>query len=303
MFSTKRGVARLSIATVAGLVALKVFVALITGSLSIYAQAIDSFLDLFAVGVTFFAVGFATKPADKEHPFGHGKVEPVAALAQAILIATATGFIVYFAIRRIILGVSIELTEAGIGMMLVSIVVSIFLSRRLRRVARATDSIALESNAQNIAADVYSAGAVLAGLIVVHFTDLRILDPVIALLVALFILKVAYGVLRKSFRELTDSRLAEVEENTIRLTVAEHGDKVVSFHKLRTRRAGSQRHVDLHLVMPRDATVEETHQLCDCLEERIKASLPDSSITIHVEPCSPHCDKCPLSCKHLPDRA
>ena len=126
MFSTTRGAARLSLIVVIVLVVLKAVVAFITGSISILAQAADSFLDLFAVGITFFAISIATKPADKEHPFGHGKVENIAAVVQAVLIFAAGGLIIYSAVRRIILGTTIELTEAGMGVMLVSIIASIF---------------------------------------------------------------------------------------------------------------------------------------------------------------------------------
>ncbi len=302
MFSTRNGAAKLSLVVVTGLVGLKIAVAVITGSLSIFAQAVDSFLDLFAVAIIFLAVGVAAKPADERHPFGHGKVEAIAAVGQAILILTAAGFIIYTAVQRIISGVSLELTEAGIAVMLVSMIASIFLSRHLLRVSRATDSIALESSARNITADVYSAAAVLGGLIAVYFTGLSILDPIIALLVVLFILKAAYDVLRKSVSELADTKLSEAEEDAIRVCFQEYEGELVGFHKLRTRRAGSQRYVDLHLVVPKDATVEETHQLSDYLEEEIKARLPNTSITIHVEPCTPECDQCPISCKYASDK-
>ena len=296
MFSTRTGVARLSLLVVISLVVLKVVVAIVTGSLSIIAQAADSFFDLFAVAVIFFAIGIATKPADDKHPFGHGKVEDIAAVVQALLIVTAGGLIIYSAVRRMISEVTIEMTGAGIGVMLVSIIVSIFLSRHLLRVSRATDSIALEAMAHNIAADVYSAAAVLAGLIAIHFTGISILDPIIALLVALFILKVAYDVMRKSFSGLIDTKLSEAEENAIRSCIMAHEGELVSFHKLRTRKAGSQRHIDLHLVMPKNTTVEEAHRLCDHLEGDIKTRLLDASVTIHVEPCNMECDQCSVPC-------
>jgi len=171
MFSTRSGAARLSLVVVIGLFVLKVVAAAITGSISILAQAADSFLDLFAIVVTFFAINIATKPADEEHPFGHGKVENIAAIVQAMLIFTAGGLIIYSAVRRIITGATIELTEAGIGVMLVSIIASIFLSRHLLKVSRTIDSIALQATARNIAADVYSAAAVLAGLIAIPLPD------------------------------------------------------------------------------------------------------------------------------------
>ncbi len=298
MFSTRSGAAKLSLAVVIGLVSLKIVVGIITGSLSILAQAADSFLDLFAVALTLFAVRIAVRPADERHPFGHGKVENIAATAQAILIFTAGGLIIYSAIRRIITGTTVELTEAGMGAMAVSIIASLFLSRHLLKVARTSDSVALEANAHNIAADVYSAAAVLAGLIIIRFTGLTILDPILALLVALFILKVAYDVLRKSFGGLIDVKLPEAEEKFIKLCLMEYEGEMVGFHKLRTRKSGNQRYIDLHLVMPRNASVTDAHRLCDYLETDIGDRLRHTSVTIHIEPCNEECYQCSVIC-HL----
>ena len=295
MFTTRSGAVKFSLAIVIGLIVFKVVVGVITGSISVIAQAVDSFLDLLAIAITFFAVIIAIKPADEKHPFGHGKVENIAAIAQAMLIFTAGGLIIYSAVRRIITGAAIELTEAGMGVMLVSIIASIFLSRHLLRVSRATDSIALEASARNIAADVYSAAGVLVGLVVIRFTGLSIIDPIIALLVSLIILKAAYDVLRKSFGGLIDVKLPEAEENVIRSAILEHAGELVDFHELRTRKAGSQRYIDLHLVMPKDISVEEAHRMCDHLEQDIEGKLQQASVTIHVEPCSEECKECPVS--------
>ncbi len=296
MFSTKSGATKLALIVIIGLVTLKIVVAVITGSISIFAQAADSFLDLFAIIITFFAIGVAIKPADKEHPFGHGKVENIAAVVQAVLIFTAGGLIIYSAVRRIILGTTIELTEAGIGAMLVSMIASIFLSRHLLKVSRATDSVVLEANARNIAADVYSAAGVLAGLVAIRFTGLNILDPIIALVVALFILKAAYDVTRKSFGGLIDVRLPQAEEDAIKSSIMEHVGELVGFHALRTRKSGNQRYIDLHLVVPKRASVEEAHRMCDHLEQDIKNRLSHISVTIHVEPCTNECYQCSISC-------
>ncbi len=296
MFSSRSGAAKLSLIVVVGLIGLKVVVAVITGSISILAQAVDSFLDLLAVVITVLAVGIATRPADEEHPFGHGKAENIAGTVQAVLIFTAGGLVVYSAVRRITAGVPVELTEAGMGAMLVSIIASILLSRHLLRVSRATGSIALEANAHNIAADVYSAAGVLAGLAVIRFTGLNILDPIIALAVSLFILKTAYDVTRKSFGGLVDVRLPQVEEDEIRSSITEHSCQLAGFHDLRTRKAGYERYIELHLVMPKNASVEEAHQLCDRLELDIRNRLPHTSVTIHIEPGDLECDQCTVSC-------
>ncbi|TET25971.1 MAG: cation transporter [Dehalococcoidia bacterium] len=294
MFATRSGAAKLSLIVITGLIALKVTVAVITGSISIFAQAVDSFLDLLAVLITFFAVIIASRPADERHAFGHGKVENIAATVQAVLILTAGALIIYTAVRRIIMGTAIELTEAGIGVMAVSIIASIFLSRHLLKVARTTDSIALEANARNIAADVYSAAGVLVGLAVIRLTGLNILDPIIAIAVALIILKAAYDVMRRSFGGLIDVKLPEAEEKVIKECIMMYYGELVSFHALRTRKAGNQRYVDLHLIMPKKISVAASHQICDRIEQSIKKRLHHTSVSIHVEPCDENCDLCPI---------
>jgi len=296
VFSTKTGATKLLIGTVIGLILLKVAVSWLTGSISILAQTADSLLDLFAGIITFSAIRVAAKPADEEHPYGHGKVEDIAGMVQGILIAIAGGLIIYSSIRRIIEGTSIELAEVGIGVMLVSIVVSIFLSRHLLRVSRATDSVALEANARNIAADIYSALAVLVGMIVVRLTGLSIIDPIIAIGVAIYILKVAYDTTRKPLSGLVDMRLSPSQEAVIKACLVKHSQQVVDFHALRTRRAGSQYYIDLHLVMDRDISLQQAHEICDRIEAEIQTGLPKSSVTIHIEPCGDECERCSVVC-------
>jgi cation diffusion facilitator family transporter len=296
MFSGRSNAARLSILVVVLLIVLKVAIGIITDSLSILAQAVDSFLDLFAISITFLAIRVASKPADTEHPFGHGKAENIAAIVQAVLIFLAGGSIIYTAVQRARTETVLEMTWAGMAVMAVSIVVSILLSRYLMRVAKKEDSAALEANARNIAADVYSAAAVLIGLTAVHFTGLDIIDDILAGVVALFILKVAFDILRHSVGALVDVKLPEEEESAIKAAITEHfGGEVVSFHKLRTRKAGSQRYIDLHLVMPRQTSIEEAHEMCDHLEKDMHNRLRHTDVTIHVEPCDGKCDVCLLT--------
>jgi cation diffusion facilitator family transporter len=295
MFTGQNGAVRLSALVVISLIVLKTVIGILTGSLSVIAQAVDSFLDLFAVGVTFLAVHIAAKPADKEHPFGHGKAENIAAIIQAILIFFAGGSIIYSSVSRAGVEAPLEMTEAGIAVMVVSVIASILLSRHLRKVARQEDSMALEANAHNIAVDVYSAAAVLVGLVIVRITGVDIIDDILAGLVALLILKTGIDVLRKSFTGLIDVKLPENEEKLIELAISEHfGDQVIEYHKLRTRKSGSQRYVDLHLVMPRHISLEEAHVMCDHLENDMKQRLMQMDITIHVEPCDGKCERCPL---------
>src|SRR4030042_1189750 len=251
MFSTERGAANLLIGVVVSLILLKVIVGWISGSISVFAQAADSFLDLFAGLVTFFAVRIATKPADEEHPFGHGKVEDVAGVVQGILIFIAAGLIVYSSVGRIINKTPVEVAEVGMVAMAVSMIASILLSRHLLKVSRATGSVVLEANARNITADIYSTAAVLVGLLVVRFTGLNILDPVIAIGIAFYIAKIAYDAINKPLLGLVDASLPRSEQAAIKSCLADEGNQIVGFHELRTRRSGKQRYIDLHLVMAR----------------------------------------------------
>ena len=296
VFSTPRGAARLLLITVIGLFGLKVAVGVITGSISIWAQAVDSSLDIFAVVITFLTVGYSSKPADQEHPFGHGKLEDIAAGIQAVLLLGASISIAYAAVQRIISGTMINLPASGVGVMLVSMIASILLSRHLFRVARATGSVVLEANAHNIRGDVYSTTGVMVGLTIVSFfPTLNILDPIIALIVVSLILTATYHVGRMAWSGLIDVRLPREEEEQIDTTIREHIGQLVGFHEVRTRKAGSQRFIDLHLMLPKNASVEEAHQMCDHLEQDIDDRLPNSNVTIHVEPCDTECDRCLVS--------
>ncbi|NWF77237.1 MAG: cation transporter [Chloroflexi bacterium] len=296
IFSTKAGATKLLIGVVVGLIIFKVVVSWLTGSISILAQAADSLLDLFAGIVAFSAIRIAAKPADAEHPYGHGRVEDIAGSLQGILIFIAGGLIIYSAIGRIIKGSSIELAEAGIAVMAVSIVVSIFLSRHLLNVARSTGSVALEANARNIATDVYSASAVLVGLAIVRFTGLNIIDPILAIGVAIYILKVAFDTIRKPISGLLDEKLPPSQQAVIENCLGKHSREVSGFHALRTRRAGSQSYIDLHLVMASDISLEQAHQICDQIEGEIQSTLREASVIIHAEPCDNECEQCSAIC-------
>jgi cation diffusion facilitator family transporter len=296
MFSTKAAATKLLIGVVVGLIVFKVVVSWLTGSISMLAQAADSLLDLFAGTITFSAISIAAKPADAEHPYGHGKAEDIAGIGQGILIFVAGGLIIYSAIGRIIEGATVELPEAGVAVMAVSIVVSIFLSRHLLKVSRRTNSIALEANARNIATDVYSASAVLVGLATVRFTGLNIIDSVIAIGVAIYILKVALDIIRKPVAGLFDEKLAPSQQAVIEDCLRKHSREVSDFHALRTRRAGSQSYIDLHLVMAGDISLEQAHQICDQIEVEMRSMLHEASVIIHAEPCDNECEQCSAIC-------
>lgn len=296
MFSSKRGAARLLLAVVISLIIMKGVVSWITNSLSVLAQAADSLLDLLSGVIILVAVLAADKEEDEKHPYGHGKLEDFAGLIQGILIGVAGILIIYSSIQRIVTRSDVQMSEAGIAVMAVSIIASLWLSHHLRRVARQTGSMAIEASASNIAADVYSASAVLVGLALLRISGLNVIDPVIAIAVALYILKIGYTTIRKPFSKLIDTRVSQEEEDIIRKSILKHSEEVVGYHKLRTRQAGDKCHIDLHVVMRKDIPLETSHTICHKIEGEVKNSLPRSSILIHAEPCNDECDQCPVTC-------
>jgi len=294
MLATKENAARLSIFAVSVLIVMKAVASVLTGSIAIRADAVHSAIDLLGVVVGYIGIRIAGKPPDERHAFGHGKAENITSAVIAGLIFIAAGTIFYQAVQRLIAGATVELVNVGIYVTAAAIAVNAIISRYALRVARSTDSLALEATARDMLADMISSCAVLVGLILVRLTGLSILDPIVAMLVSIVIARTAYLTLRKSFGGLMDTRLPQAEEDEIRACIMEYSGQLVSFHALRTRKAGSQRYIDLHLVMSKDASVEEAHLMCDHLEQDIKSRLPRSSVTIHVEPCNEECDQCPI---------
>jgi len=292
--STRTGAVKLSMVVVICLIILKVVVSIISRSISIYAQAADSLFDIFSIGITLIALNMSVAPADEEHPFGHGKAEGLAAMIQAILVLGAGGFIIYSAIQRIIHSTTIE-PDMGVAVMLISIITSFSLSRHLRLVAKATGSTAIDASARNISADVYSAAGVLLGLLMVRLTNLVILDPIIALIMAGFVLKAGYEVTIRAIHELIDYALPKEEQNILYNCLKVHNTQLVNYHSVRSRRAGNERFIDLHIVMPRNFSVESAHAMCDHLEQDIKYKITSANVLIHAEPCnSEDCIQCSI---------
>ena len=300
--TTKKSKAALfSIGSNTILIVLKLVAGTITGSVSLIAEAIHSLMDLVAAIIAFVSVSVSDRPADKQHQFGHGKAENVSGVIEGLLILVAAGLIVREAIHKITAGISLELIEVGIVVMGVSLVVNIFVSRYLYKVSRATDSLALEADAAHLTTDVMTMAGVFLGLIVVRITGLNILDPIIAMAVALLIVKAAVDIIRKSFGGLMDASLPETEQKVIESCLLAHKDRIVEFHRLRTRKAGSLRQVDLHLVIPREMHVEVAHNLCDHLETDIEKLLNNTEVNIHVEPCESACGGCHIVCESRKD--
>lgn len=292
----KTTVAALSVLSNSLLVVLKITVGLLIGSVSVLSEAIHSGVDLVAAVIALLAVRASSHAADERHPYGHGKFENISGTVEALLIFVAATWIIYEAVHKLIRPQTIDMPAWGVGVMLVSALVNTFVSKRLFKVGKATDSVALQADAWHLRTDVYTSVGVMAGLLVIWVggmispsLDLRWLDPVVAILVALMIMKAAYDLTRESARDLLDVSLPEQDVKWIAKFVTEGWPAVRSFHNLRTRKAGANRFIDFHLAVDDSMSVAQAHALGDEIVMAIKERLGESRVYIHVEPCDYEC--------------
>ncbi len=287
----KAKVALLSIGSNTFLALGKLAAGLYMGSVSVISEAVHSSLDLVAAVIAFFAVKTAAKPADDRHNYGHGKFENLSSIIEAILILVAGAMIINSAIPKLKGGGQIESLGLGAGVMGVSVLVNLLVSRKLLKTARKMESPALAADGWHLMTDVYTSLGVFAGLGAIYLTGLTILDPIIAIVVALMIFKAAFNLIRESVRSILDVNLPKTEENLIKGILQSYAEEYVEFHDLRTRKAGSDRYVDLHLVVPKYQDINAVHNLCDRIEDDLRAQLPGAQILIHTEPCGGHCEE------------
>lgn len=274
-------IARLSIASNTLLIIIKFVVGLISGSVSILSEAIHSAMDLVAAIIAYFSVRVSDNHPDERNPYGHGKFENVSGVIEALLIILAAGWIVFEAISKMSGEEPVESIGLGSLVMFISAGVNFIVSRRLYKVARETDSVALEADALHLKTDVFTSLGVGIGLLLIWITKIHILDPIIALLVAVIILKEAWELLSKAFSPLLDSswKKEEVEELEKQLKMLG-----VHYHDLKTRKSGSYVFVEFHLEMPSEITLSKVHLYCDEIEEELKKKINNLRITIHAEP-------------------
>jgi len=272
--------ARLSILSNSVLIAMKVVAGILSGSVSILSEAIHSGMDLLAALIAFFSVKISDTPADKKHPYGHGKFENISGVVEALLILVASFWIVFEALRKIKSNEHIEAMGYGFAVMSVSALINFIVSRKLYKVARATDSIALEADALHLKADVFTSLGVAVGLLLIWITGFHWLDPVVAIMVAVFILRESFILLKTAFYPLVDTALTTEEVMMITDSIKKYS---ANFHHLRTRKAGNYKFVDFHLELQEDTHIKDAHDLCDMIEAEIKNQIPNVEITIHVE--------------------
>ena len=200
-------------------------------------------------------------------------------------------------------GAVIQTPLWGLVVMGLSGLVNLFISSKLMKTAKATDSIAVEADAWHLGTDVFTSFGVAAGMLLIWITGRSILDPVLAIGVALLIVKTSFDLAAKAFSPLLDTSLPLDEENEIRQIIYGYGSQYIGFHELRTRKSGPERHIDLHLVAPRDRSIARSHELCDQIEQAVSDRFPGAQILIHVEPCreGDDCSSCTARCEAPPD--
>ncbi|HPI29390.1 MAG TPA: cation diffusion facilitator family transporter [Bacteroidales bacterium] len=266
------------------LIVLKVTIGIISGSVSIISEAIHSGMDLMAAIIAFFSVRISGMPPDKNHQYGHGKFENVSGVIEALLIFIAAGWIILEAVKKIVEPTVPESLGIGAIVMGISALINFIVSQRLYKVGRETDSVALEADGLHLRTDVFTSLGVAVGLVLIWLTNVAILDPIVAILVALLILRESFILLKKAYYPLLDTPLPSNEIDIIENIITSHLRPGMSFHMLRSRKAGAHKYVDLHLEVPGSITVKESHDLCNLIENEIEHQFENIEVYIHIEP-------------------
>jgi cation diffusion facilitator family transporter len=285
VIGTKSRAAGLSIASNSTLIAIKLAAGAITGSIAIITEAVHSLIDLVASVIAFISVRRADEPADREHPYGHEKVEPLAGAIEGILILVGAGIIVYEATHRLVVGSDVESLGIGIAVMVFSVVANLVVSGIIGRQARTHESLALEGDAAHLRTDAMTSAGVVVGLGLVEITGVVALDSVTALIVAVAIVAAGIRIIRRSSGVLVDEALPDPEMDQIEAAIASaRAPEVAGYHKLRARRAGRRRYIDLHVQFRSGTSLERAHELAHQMRGAIEADLPAAEVLIHVEP-------------------
>ncbi len=282
----------LALVTSVAILALKGSAYLVTGSVALLSDAAESVVNVVAANIVLISMLVAVRPPDEGHQYGHAKAEYVSSATEAALIAVAGVWVIVTAVNRLLNPQPLTRLPLGLALLAVAAGTNLAVALYLLRISRARNSIALEASARHLLADVITSAGVFVGVGLVAFTGWAPLDPIAAMMVGGHILLMGATLLRPSLEGLLDARLPPDEEARVRRVFEEHHSDIINYHALRTRQAGADRFIDLHLVLHRASTVGEAHELTDHLELDIEKALPGVDVTIHVEPCEASCPRC-----------
>ncbi len=261
----------------------KLVVGLYTGSLGILSEAAHSALDLGAALMTLFAIRISDRPADDKHHYGHGKIEGFSAFIEVLLLLVTCGYIIYEAVHRIVIGnIEIEVTPYAFGVIILSIIIDVSRSRALYRVAKKTNSQALEADALHFSSDIWSSVVVLVGLICYKFFGIKLADSVAALAVSVLVIIVSIRLAIRTIDVLLDRAPAQMKETIYSLI--KNTDGISKIHRLRIRTTGNMVFCDMVVLVPSDLSIEEAHKISNHIEHKIRSAYPNSDVTIHMEP-------------------
>lgn len=293
--------AKVALYTTIALTTGKIVVGIISHSVGVLSEGIHSSLDLVSAAVAFFTIREAGKPADHDHPYGHGKFETLSSLAESLLLIAAALFIVHEAVDHFNNPVTLTHEGAAVATILVSLIASYFAYVQNAKAAKITGSSAIEINSLHFLADAVASAAVLAALLVIAFTGWTWVDPTVALLVAVYIFAISWKQVKPAINDLLDSKLPENEVTKIENILLSFKNQMIEAHDLKTRKSGTNRLAEFHLIQCGKMTVEESHTLCDQIEEKIQDEFTGAQVTIHVEPCSHVHVFEPKKCPKSPD--
>ena len=267
------------------LAVIKLIIAISSGSMAVMASAVDSLLDILMSGVNFMAIRQAEQPADDCHPFGHGKYETLATFFQALVITLSGGWIIYESSTRLAYGEGLENVDQGIGILAFSALVSWFIASYLKKIAKQTDSSALEADSLHFRMDIYSNLGLMTGLLLIRWLEINWIDSALSILVASYILHEAIQLIKRSLTDMLDQELPEEIKQQVHELITSDEAHFSGYHGLRTRRAGSLKIMDFHLEVCKEMSVYEAHQIADHLEKKIEQNIPGADVIIHIEPC------------------
>lgn len=276
----------LSVAVAVLTIGLKATAYFLTGSVGLLSDALESIVNLVGALMALTMLTIAARPADKEHSFGHSKAEYFSSGTEGALILIAAGSIIYTAVNRIIHPQPLEQIGIGLIVSVVASVANLVTALILKRAGEKNNSISLTSNAKHLMTDVWTSGGVLVGVGAVAITNIQLLDPLVAIGVAINIVWSGIGIVRRSVAGLMDAALSEKDQETIQNILTTYHARGAEFHALRTRLAGSVKFISMHVLVPGDWSVERGHQLVSQLEDDLDKALSGSCVFTHLEPTS-----------------
>jgi cation diffusion facilitator family transporter len=274
----------LSIGAAIATIALKSGAYLLTDSVGLLSDAIESIINLVAAVMALAMLTIAARPPDESHVYGHAKAEYFSSTVEGILIIVAAGGITYSAVARLLNPRPLGQLEIGLVISGIASAINFFVSRILLRAGQTSRSITLEADAQHLMTDVWTSVGVLGGMAVVAITNLEILDPLIAIAVAVNITWTGFQLLRRSVAGLMDASLSPEDQQAIEAVLAAYRNKGIEFHALRTRQGASRRFISMHVLVPGSTTVHDAHHIAEDIERDIRDAISDAVVFTHLEP-------------------